>query len=129
LSCQNTYVTVEIDITDYPCSYILEKDYIDKYPLEEVMAAVAYHECFNLSRLERWLVMEAFYNRIIHNFNNNGRTLKEQILAPKQFTGLWKFYPQQFKYDSNDTLCIYSANAYPLLRAFLRYTQTHLTLY
>ena len=28
-------------------SYILNKDSVDMYPLEEVMAAIAYHECFN----------------------------------------------------------------------------------
>ena len=87
-------------------SYILNKDSIDQYPLAEVMSAVAYHECFNLSKLERWLIMEAFHNRLVNNFNNNGTTVKEQLLAPKQFTGLWKYSPQQFKYDSNDTLSI-----------------------
>ena len=87
-------------------NYTLNKDSVDRYPLAEVMSAVAYHECFNLSELERWLIMEAFYNRIENNFNNNGASVKEQLLAPKQFTGLWKYSPQQFKYDSNDTLSV-----------------------
>ena len=86
-------------------SYELDKDSVNNYPLEEVMAAIAYHECFNLSKLERWLIMEAFHNRLIDNFNNNGTTVKEQLLAPKQFTGLWKYNPEQFKYDTRDTLC------------------------
>ena len=30
-------------------SYELDKDSVNNYPLEEVMAAIAYHECFNLS--------------------------------------------------------------------------------
>lgn len=93
-------------IESIPTKYLINKDSVEYYPLPEVMAAVAYHECFNLSQEERWLVMEAFYNRIEDNFNNNGSTLKEQLLAPKQFTGLWKYNPQQFKYDECDTLCV-----------------------
>lgn len=84
--------------------YLLNKDSVEFYPIEEVMAAIAYHECLNLAPLERWLVMEAFYNRIKYNFNNNGSTVKEQLLAPKQFTGLWKYCPQWFKYDSDDEI-------------------------
>jgi len=87
-------------------SYELDKDSVNQYPLDEVMAAVAYHECFNLSKLERWLVMEAFHNRIIYNFNNNGTTVKEQLLAPEQFTGLWKYNPQQFKFDTHDSISV-----------------------
>lgn len=94
------------DLTDYPCSYYPEAEYMNKYPVEEVMAAVVYHECYNLSKLERWLVMEAFYNRIICNFNNNGKTVKQQILAKKQFTGLFTDNPQQFIYNDADTLCL-----------------------
>lgn len=71
----------------------------------EIIAAVALHECYNLSKMERWLVMEALVNRVEDNFNNNGCTLLEQLLAPKQFTGLWKYNPEQFKYDENEPLC------------------------
>ena len=85
-------------------NYQLDKDQVDSYPLVEVMAAIAYHECFNQPKLERWLIMEAFLNRIEDNFNNNGITVKEQLLAPKQFTGLWLFYPEQFKYDESDPI-------------------------
>jgi len=85
---------------------VVNKDSVDQYPLTEVMAAIAYHECFNLAPLERWLVMEAFYNRIVHNFSNNGTTVKEQLLAPRQFTGLWKYYPSQFKYDSQNEIIV-----------------------
>ena len=87
-------------------SYLLNKDSVDQYPLAEVMAAIAYHECYDLSKLERWLIMEAFHNRLIYNFNNNGSDVKSQLLAPKQFTGLWKYNPEQFKFDTNDTICI-----------------------
>lgn len=80
-------------------------DILDKSPAE-IIAAVAFHECYNLSKLERWLVMEALVNRVEDNFNNNGNTLLEQLTAPKQFTGLWKYSPQQFRYDENDQLCI-----------------------
>lgn len=87
-------------------SYELDKDSVDQYPLEEVMSAIAYHECYNLSKLERWLVMEAFHNRLIYNFNDNGTTVKQQLLANKQFTGLWKYNPQQFRFDTHDTISI-----------------------
>lgn len=42
--------------------YTISKQDVDKYPIAEVMAALAYHECYNLAPLERWLTMEAFYN-------------------------------------------------------------------
>ena len=42
----------------------------------------------------------------MYNFNNNGFTVKEQLLAPKQFTGLWKYNPQQFKYDNTDSISV-----------------------
>jgi len=87
-------------------SYELDKDSVDQYPLDEIMAAVAYHECYNLSKLERWLVMEAFHNRIVYNFNNNGSDVKSQLLASKQFTGLWKYNPEQFKFDTHDTISV-----------------------
>ena len=86
--------------------YVVQKDSVEYYPLSEIMAAIAYHECANLSKLERWLVMEAFHNRIVDNFNNNGSSMKDQLLAPKQFTGLWKFRPNEFKYDSLDTISV-----------------------
>lgn len=72
------------------------------------MAAIAYHECGNLSPAERWYTMECFYNRIITNFNNNGKTVKEQLLAPKQFTGLFKYRPEAFKFDTSDSICIHN---------------------
>lgn len=87
-------------------SYILNKDSVEHYPVAEVMAAIAYHECYNLSKDERFLIMEAFYNRVEDDFNNNGKTVKKQLLAPKQFTGLWKYNSQQFKFDSKDSICI-----------------------
>lgn len=94
----------EIKEVNKPKVYFLNKDSVDHYPLDEVMAAIAYHECLNLSPLERWLVMEAFHNRIIYNFNGNGATVKDQLLAPKQFTGLWKYCPQWFIYDENNEI-------------------------
>ena len=96
-------ISIEIEVQR---KYQLNKDSIEFYPLEEVMAAIAYHECFDLSRDERWLVMEAFHNRLMDNFNNNGTTVKEQLLAPRQFTGLWKYNSKQWKYDSTDKLCV-----------------------
>lgn len=104
-------------------TYLLNKDSISFYPLSELMAAIAYHECFNLSRNERWLVMEAFHNRILDNFNNNGETVESQLLAPKQFTGLWKYNPQQWKYDNCDTLCTENETMAKLIIAGVRLSE------
>jgi len=48
--------------------------------------------------------MEAVWNRVEDNFNNNGATFAEQLLAPKQFTGLFLFYPHQFRWDKDDPI-------------------------
>ena len=82
------------------------EDNIDIVPEEYVLAAIAHHECFNLDTLERRYVMEAVWNRVQDNFNNNGTTLKEQILAPKQFTGLFKYYPEQFRFEGTNPLLV-----------------------
>jgi len=86
------------------------EDNIDIVPEEYVLAAVAYHECYNLDTLERRYVMEAVWNRVQDNFNNNGTTLKEQMLAPKQFTGLFKYSPEQFRFEATDSLLIQNLN-------------------
>lgn len=65
---------------------------IECYQPEEVLATIAWHECTNLSWQERWLIMEATWNRVIHNFNNNGKSLSEQIKADKQFPRIFKNY-------------------------------------
>lgn len=76
---------------------------IDNLPLNEIMAAIAWHEAGNNSELERRLIMEAFYNRVVDNYNNNGKLVSQQLLAPKQFTGLWLYNnPQKFEYDENN---------------------------
>ncbi len=67
-----------------------------------ILAAVAEHECLNLSWQERHLVMEAVWNRVIDNYNNNGCTIQEQLLAPKQFTGLFIYRPQHFYIDKKN---------------------------
>lgn len=96
LTCKSNRTTVET---------ISTISLLDRVP-SEIIAAVAFHECYNLSKMERWLVMEALVNRVEDNFNGNGNTLIEQLLAPKQFTGLWKHNPQQFRYDENEPLCV-----------------------
>lgn len=102
LNCKTELLINNIELKCYQ----LNRDSIEYHPLPEVMAAIAYHEAYNLTQEERFLIMEAFMNRVEDNFNNNGYTVKEQLLAPKQFTGLWKYNPQQLKYDERDTLCI-----------------------
>jgi len=96
LTCQSNKITV---------GTVKTINLLDRTP-SEIIAAVAFHECYNLSKMERWLVMEALVNRVEDNFNGNGTTLIEQLLAPKQFTGLWKHNPQQFRYDENELLCV-----------------------
>jgi hypothetical protein len=47
--------------------------------------------------------MEAVWNRVNNNFNNNGSTLQEQLLAKKQFTGLFEINPKQFYFDPDNS--------------------------
>lgn len=67
-----------------------------------ILAGIAEHECLNLSWQERHLVMEAVWNRVEDNFNCNGTTIQEQLLAPKQFTGLFTLRPYHFYVDKNN---------------------------
>ena len=67
-----------------------------------ILAGIAEHECLNLSWQERHLVMEAVWNRVEDNFNNNGCTIQQQLLAPKQFTGLFIYRPQHFYVDKKN---------------------------
>lgn len=70
-------------------TYILEQSKIDTYPIEQVLVAIAYHECRNKYQEDRILIMQAVWNRLTNNFNKNGTLLSQQLLAPKQFTGLF----------------------------------------
>ena len=76
------------------------------YPDAMILAGIAEHECLNLSWQERHLVMEAVWNRVLDNFNNNGTTIQEQLLAPKQFTGLFTLRPKDFCVDKTNPLHI-----------------------
>lgn len=105
LNCnkKTDYIFVYNDITCIE----QEKIYFNKHNLDKVhpvyiLAGIAEHECYNLSEYERHLVMEAVVNRIEDNFNNNGTTLKKQLLAKHQFTGLFKHYPNMFYFDPNN---------------------------
>lgn len=83
-----------------------EKIYFTKDNLNHdsalILAGIAEHECLNLSWQERHLVMEAVWNRVEDNFNGNGCTIQEQLLAPKQFTGLFIYRPKDFIVDKNN---------------------------
>lgn len=68
----------------------------DELP-EYILVAVVNHECYvNAPITEKIFIMEALWNRVKHNFNNNGATLHQQLLAPKQFTGLFIHRPKEF---------------------------------
>lgn len=83
--------------------YILCKDSISFYPLEEILVAVANHEVYEGSHeLEFRLVMEALYNRVVYNFNGNGNTITQQLLAPKQFSGLFLYHTKDFYFSSGE---------------------------
>jgi len=45
------------------------------------------------------------------------------LLAPKQFTGLWKHNPQQSKYDSSHTLCTENEKMARLIIAGVRLSE------
>lgn len=103
-SCYNNIEYEEEDITDNEKLELVyfNKQNINSYPVEQVLAGIAEHECGNLSMTERHLVMEAVYNRVINNFNNNGLTLQQQLLAKNQFTGLFEINPKHFYFDPNN---------------------------
>lgn len=75
---------------------LFTKENIYQFKDPVILAAIAWHECRNLHWYERWLIMEASWNRVEDNFNNNGKTLIEQINAPKQFYGI---YDKNFYFD------------------------------
>ena len=77
------------------------RDNLDYHPAL-ILAGIAEHECLNLSWQERHLVMEAVWNRVLDNYNNNGKTIQQQLLAPKQFTGLFIFRPKDFRVNKTD---------------------------
>jgi hypothetical protein len=76
----------QINITQiqYP-EYIKFKKH--KIPKDQalVLAALAWNEIRNGHPLERWLIIEAAWNRVINNYNSNGATLQKQLAARKQF--------------------------------------------
>ncbi len=77
------------------------RDNLDYHPAL-ILAGIAEHECLGLSWQERHLVMEAVWNRVQDNYNNNGCTIQEQLLAPKQFTGLFIYRPKHFYIDKKN---------------------------
>lgn len=116
--CNNTHYHI---VKPVRYTYTIDKMDICKYPTIEVLAAIAYHECGNLSKLDRWLTMEAVWNRVVTNFNKNGYCLESQLLAPKQFTGLWKYRPEDLKFDSTDPICLENLHMAKLIVAGNRY--------
>ena len=82
------------------------RDNLNNYDPVLILAGIAKHECLNLSWQERHLVMEAVWNRVQDNYNGNGTSIQEQLLAPKQFTGLFIYRPQDFSVNKTDPLDI-----------------------
>ena len=77
------------------------KENIHQFKEPVILAALAWHECRNLHWYERWLIMEATWNRVEANFNNNGSNLVKQLNAPNQFYGL---YDKNFYFDVTDDI-------------------------
>lgn len=70
---------------------------------EYVLVAITNHECYaNAQITERIFMMEAVWNRVQDNYGNHGLTLSEQLLAKKQFTGLFIYNPKAFMVDFNN---------------------------
>jgi len=79
------------------------QDNLKDYPEEYILAAITKHECFDNSQItERIFIMEAVWNRVIDNFGNQGTTLTNQLLSPKQFTGLFIYRAKEFCIDLNN---------------------------
>lgn len=69
---------------------------------EYVLVAITNHECYkNAPITERIFMMEAVWNRVQDNYGNHGITLSDQLLVPKQFTGLFKYRTADFYVDVN----------------------------
>jgi hypothetical protein len=70
---------------------------------EYVLVAITNHECDTTTEItERIFMMEAVWNRVQDNYGNHGLTLSDQLLSPKQFTGLFIYRSSQFSIDFNN---------------------------
>ena len=79
-------------------------DNINLYLPEYVLVGIVNHECFkNAEITEKIFIMEAAWNRVVYNFNGNGITLADQLLAKNQFTGLFKYRPKEFVINFNSS--------------------------
>lgn len=77
-----------------------DKTNIGTYLPEYVLVAITNHECYENSPItERIFMMEAVWNRVQDNYDYNGITLSDQLLAKKQFTGLFKYRTHTFSID------------------------------
>jgi hypothetical protein len=68
-----------------PESVTIKQSNVNNIDPAIILASISWHETGNLSWAERWLVMEATWNRISNDFNCNGANFKSQLSAPKQF--------------------------------------------
>ena len=76
------------------------KDNISTELPEYVLVAITNHECYHDANItERIFMMEAVWNRVMYNFNGNGITLTQQLLAKDQFSGLFLYNKDKFSLD------------------------------
>ena len=78
------------------------KDNLDLYSNAVILAGVVEHECTTCLPQERHLVMETTWNRVINNYGKHGYDIISQLLAPRQFTGLFLYNPEKFYFDPSN---------------------------
>lgn len=96
-----TLPTVTIEAPKQEIIYFTRNN-LDLYSNASILAGVVNHECFDCLPEERHLVMESLWNRVINNYNQNGYNIISQLLAPKQFTGLFIYSPERFSFNPNN---------------------------
>lgn len=80
----------------------LTKENIHNFKEPLILAAIAWHECRDLHWYERWLIMEAAWNRVEDDFNCNGADLIMQVNSPNQFHNI---YDKDFYFDFKNDIC------------------------
>lgn len=106
IGCINKPIEMDLPQIEVKASSTIyfDKTNIGTYLPEYVLVAITNHECYNDAPItERIFMMEAVWNRVQDNYGNNGLTLSDQLLAQKQFTGLFIYNTNLFSIDFNSS--------------------------
>jgi len=96
-----TLLTVTIEAPKQEIIYFTRNN-LDQYSNASILAGVVNHECYDCLLEERHLVMETVWNRVVNNYGQHGYDIISQLLAQKQFTGLFIYRPKDFSFNPNN---------------------------